>query len=215
MGQKIGVVIALGVFAVVGILLFMNVQTGGSSSPSPSAGSLPMSPDTDVTQADSAKSGGAPFREYPIGETEQNGMQIAAVWLPPVQMEGMDLPQDADVIHLEADIHGLEGNVHGFGRGAWIPYLTVRYEIIPVDTDKEPIRDVFMPMVANDGPHYGATIHMPGPGKYRLIYKLEPPSSNGFGRHSDPITGVAPWWEPFQVGFEFKYSGPPKPSGSQ
>ena len=215
MDQKIGVVIAVAVFAVVGLLLFLNLQTGGSAGPSPSPLSSPVSPGAGVPEADSATSSGAPFREYPIGETEHSGMQIAAVWLPPVQMEGMDLPQDADVIHLEADIHALAGNVHGFGRGAWIPYLTVRYEIIPVESDKEPIRDVFMPMVAKDGPHYGATIHMPGPGKYRLIYKLEPPSSNGFGRHSDPITGVAPWWEPFQVEFEFNFNGTRKPSDSQ
>ena len=192
MDQKIGVAIALGVFAVVGLLLFFNLQA--RESPSALAVAVPASRE------------GATF-EYPIGETEHSGMHIAAVWLPPVQMEGMDLPQDADVIHLEADIHASEGNVNGFGRGAWMPYLTVRYEIIPLDTGKEPVRGEFMPMVAKDGPHYGATLQMPGPGKYRLIYELEPPSSNGFGRHSDPITGVAPWWEPFRVEFEFDYPG--------
>ena len=193
MDQKIGIVIALAVFAVVGLLLFFNLQARESPT-APGVAGL-VSPE------------GAPFREYPIGETEHSGMQIAAVWLPPVQMEGMDLPEEGDVIHLEADIHALEGNIHGFGRGSWIPYLTVRYEIIPVHADKEPISGEFMPMVAKDGPHYGATVRMPGPGKYRLIYKLWPPSFNGFGRHSDPITGVAPWWEPFQVEFEFDYAG--------
>ena len=193
MDQKIGVVITLAVFAVVGVLLFFNLQA--RESPGVPQVAAPVS------------SGGALFREYPIGETEHSGMHIAAVWLPPVQMEGMDLPQDANVIHLEADIHALGGNVHGFGRGAWIPYLTVRYEIIRVGSDQVPIRGEFMPMVAKDGPHYGATVTMPGPGKYRLIYELEPPSSKGFGRHSDPITGVAPWWEPFQVEFEFDYTG--------
>ena len=193
MDQKLGVVIALAVFAVVGLLLFFNLQARESPTASKLSGSVTP--------------GGAPFREYPIGETEHSGMHIAAVWLPPVQMEGMELPQDSDVIHLEADIHALEGNVHGFGRGAWIPYLTVRYAIIPLDSTRESIRGEFMPMVAKDGPHYGATVQMPGPGRYRLVYELEPPSSKGFGRHSDPITGVAPWWEPFRVEFEFDYAG--------
>src|SRR5947209_9915282 len=48
----------------------------------------------------------AGFREYPIGdEVERNGMRIAAVWLPPVQMDGMAGPASSDMIHIEADIH--------------------------------------------------------------------------------------------------------------
>jgi uncharacterized protein involved in high-affinity Fe2+ transport len=122
------------------------------------------------------------------------------------------------VIHLEADIHALEGNKNGFGRGAWIPYLTVNYEIQATSSSAEAIRGEFLPMVAKDGPHYGATIEMPGPGKYKLTYTIDNPSKKGFGRHNDPITGVEPWWDSFAVSFDFDYqpgakseSGTPPP----
>src|SRR3990172_3000024 len=200
MEQKIGGLIAAAVFAVVGLFLFFNWT-------SPDGNLKRVSPGKVSGAGDSAGGGAstADFTEYPIGAEERHGMEIVAVWLPPVQMEGMDLPQDQNVIHLEADIHALEGNVNGFGKGAWIPYLKVEYEIHPLDSGKETIVGEFMPMVAKDGPHYGATITMPGLGKYRLVYKLEPPSVNGFGRHSDPITGVGPWWPPFSVEFPFDY----------
>jgi hypothetical protein len=215
MERKIGGIIAVCVFAVVGVFLFLNLRRPEPPSVAPSLAAPPPAAGTS-----GGLSGSAPFREYPIGEVERpkEGLQIVAVWLPPVQMEGMDLPQDADVIHLEADIHALEGNVNGFGRGAWVPYLSLRYEIIPADANKESISGPFMPMVAKDGPHYGATIRMPGRGKYRLKYLVKPPGmETEFGRHSDPVTGVAPWWEPFGVEFEFDYPGgeaPSKPADS-
>ena len=36
-----------------------------------------------------------------------------------------------------------------------------------------------MPMVANDGPHYGDNIKLMGPGKYHLKYTVYPPNSPG------------------------------------
>jgi periplasmic iron binding protein len=66
-------------------------------------------------------------------------------------------------------------------------------------------------MVARDGLHYGASIAMPTPGSYRLTYRLAPPSAGGLGRHSDPVTGVAPWWQPFEVAYDWDYPGPPRP----
>ncbi len=44
---------------------------------------------------------------------------------------------------------------------------------------------------------------MPSPGKYRLLYDIQPPSAGGLGRHSDAATGVAPWWQPFQASFDW------------
>lgn len=191
MQQKIGAFIALAVFAVVGLVIYFNLQ------PREPPGVPPSLAVQDIMAG----------IETFIGETERNGLLIAAVWLPPIQMEGLDLPQHADVIHLEADIHALQGNQNGFGLGAWIPYLTVTYEIKPLDSAQETIKGEFLPMVAKDGPHYGATIEMPGPGKYTLTYHIDNPSKKGFGRHSDPITGVAPWWDAFEVTFDFDYPG--------
>ena len=152
---------------------------------------------------------GATFREFPIGEeTKQNGLRIAAVWLPPVTMEGMEGGAAADTIHLEADIHAIKGNKNGFGVGEWMPYLTVKYTLTHKESGKK-IEGKMMPMVAKDGPHYGVGIAMPAKGAYALTYEIRPPSENGFGRHSDPITGVDPWWEPFTVSWEFDYQGVP------
>lgn len=205
MEHRIGGLIALLVLAAVGLVLYSNLQPREPR---------PVTPQLLPGKSDSIK-GGAGFNvlggiETPIGqEIERNGMLIAAAWLPPIRMEGEDLPQHENIIHLEADIHALEGNRNGFGLGAWIPYLTIAYEIRPVDDSGETLTGEFQPMVAKDGPHYGATIEMPGPGKYLLVYRIENPSKKNFGRHSDPITGVDPWWDPFEVRFDFDYSGSP------
>ena len=83
----------------------------------------------------------AGFREYPIGdEVEKNEMLIKAVWLPPVQMEGMEDPASSNLIHLEADIHATEGNPNGFAKDEFVPYLVVHYTIAPARTGKRPGR---------------------------------------------------------------------------
>jgi uncharacterized protein involved in high-affinity Fe2+ transport len=151
----------------------------------------------------------AGFREYPIGdEVERNQMRIAAVWLPPVEMAGMNNPGSPGMIHLEADIHATADNKNGCAKDEFIPYLTVRYVITPQDGPAKaagPIRGDMMPMVARDGWHYGASIAMPGRGRYKLTYTIEPPTTAG--RHSDAATGVDPWWKPFEVSFDWDYEG--------
>ena len=157
--------------------------------------------------------------EYPIGQPQQRaGMEIAAVYLQPVLMEPegmMRKPEESDV-HMEADIHALANNPNGFGEGAWIPYLQVKYEITKVGADVK-ISGEFMPMVASDGPHYGDNVKLAGPGKYRVKYLIAPPSAhaNGahFGRHTDRLTGVRPWFKPFEVEYEFTYAGIGKKGG--
>ena len=61
--------------------------------------------------------------EHPIGEpVEANGMEIAAVYLEPIDMEpkGVDLAPSLADLHLEADIHAIKGNKNGFGEGEWM-----------------------------------------------------------------------------------------------
>ncbi len=130
------------------------------------------------------------FQEYPIGEAvTMNDMEIAAVYLKPVDMEprGMGLPAAKSDIHLEADIHAVKGNKNGFGEGEWMPYLTINYTLVNTDTGAKQ-EGTFMPMVAGDGPHYGANIKMMGVG-------------------NDEETGVGRWWKPFDVNYEFKFTG--------
>lgn len=122
--------------------------------------------------------------EKPIGEpVEQNGMEIAAVYLQAVMMEPASFsdvcfadrnaanpptPTDA---HIEADIKGLKGNNSGFAEGEWIPYLNVNYVVTkPGSTFKAAGK--LVPMVASDGPHYGANVKFEGPGKYHVAYTI-------------------------------------------
>ncbi|MES2771319.1 MAG: iron transporter [Pseudomonadota bacterium] len=156
--------------------------------------------------------------EYPIGTPQQrNGMEIAAVYLQAVNMEpeGMMRKAEESDIHIEADIHALANNANGFEEGAWIPYLVIKYEITKVGSN-EKITGDFMPMVANDGPHYGDNIKLLGAGKYHVKYMIEPPSANThahFGRHTDRLTGVRPWFKPFTVEYDFTYAGIGKKGG--
>ncbi len=149
----------------------------------------------------------AEFKEYPAGEpVEMNKMEIAAVYLNAIDMEprGIDLPASLADIHMEADIHATKGNPNGFGAGEWMPYLTITYVLTNKDTGKVKT-GTFMPMVAKDGPHYGSNLKMMGPGNYSIAYTIEPPSKQGFGRHTDKASGVGKWFEPFTVDFDFKY----------
>lgn len=151
--------------------------------------------------------GAEKLKEYPAGEEKEiNHMKIAAVYLKPIDMEprGTDLPASQADIHLEADIHALKGNPNGFGAGEWIPYLTVKYNLVNTDTGKSKT-GTFMPMVAKDGPHYGSNIKMMGAGNYKVTYTIENPSKQGFGRHTDVFSGVGKWFQPFTVEYKFKF----------
>lgn len=156
--------------------------------------------------------------EYPIGTPQSKaGMEIAAVYLQPVAMEPEGLMRKAEEsdIHLEADIHALASNPNGFEEGAWMPYLVIRYEVTK-QGDADKISGDFMPMVANDGPHYGDNVKLKGSGKYKVKFNISPPSANPgahFGRHTDRLTGVRPWFKPFDVEYEFTYVGIGKKGG--
>jgi uncharacterized protein involved in high-affinity Fe2+ transport len=184
----------------------------GQNAPEGSGGSSATSRAAESAARDGSGARPAPFREYPIGEAvEKNQIEIRAVWLPPIQMDGMAGSMSPSLIHIEADVHATEGNRNGFPKDEFVPYLTVRYTIAAVDGPPEspadaPITGTMMPMMARDGWHYGASIEMPRAGRYKVTYAIEPPSA---GRHSDPITGVDPWWKPFEVSFDWDYPGPP------
>ncbi len=142
--------------------------------------------------------------ETPIGDdVVKNHMVIAAVWLPAVAMAGMPDPSD-DIIHLEADIHATADNPNGLAKDEFIPYLKVHYEILPAGGGTPLQFGDFVPMVAADGLHYGANVLKPAPGRYRLVYKIDPPA---LGRHVG-AGGVAPWWKPFEAAFDWTMEPP-------
>lgn len=165
-----------------------------------------------ATLAAIALAGVAQGKEYPIGKPQTGGgMEVAAVYLQPIEMEpaGMMRPAAQSDIHLEADIHATKDNPNGFADGEWMPYLVVRYELSKSDGGQV-IKGDLMPMVANDGPHYGDNVRLMGPGKYKLSLTIAPPSANPhvpFGRHVDKETGVGPWFKPFTANFEFVFAG--------
>ena len=215
MSQRwIGPSVVAVILAGVAVVLALNLNWKGAggahkssvSEPEPASGS----------QGSGDRRPPAGFREYPIGEeVEKNQIRIAAVYLPPVEMEGMPGAGSRSLIHLEADIHATEGNRNGFAKDEFVSYLVVHYAIEPLDSaakaeSAEPMRGTMMPMVARDGLHYGASIEMPKAGHYKLTYAIEPPSAGGLGRHADRATGVDPWWKPFEVSFDWDYPGPPK-----
>ncbi|MGH8162048.1 MAG: iron transporter [Gammaproteobacteria bacterium] len=156
----------------------------------------------------------ASAKEHSMGKpVVKNGMIIGAVYLQPVRMApmlpGTKAPAD---VHLEADIHAGKDNAQGFQPGAWIPYLTVTYRISKKNSDWQSFGP-FMPMSADDGPHYGRNVKLDGPGKYTLTLFIEPPPYAGYFRHTDKETGVAPWWQPFSVGWPFAWAGNGKLGG--
>ena len=147
--------------------------------------------------------------EHPAGEAiTMNGLQIAAVYLQPIEMEprGMGLPAAQADVHLETDIHAVQGNKNGFGAGEWMPNLTISYTLENTDTGAKQ-DGTFMAMVASDGPHYGQNVKMMGVGNYKVTFHIEPPPKAGMYRHTDAETGVGPWWKPFDVSYNFKYVG--------
>ena len=156
--------------------------------------------------------------EYPIGQPQDlNGLEVAAVYLQPVEMEPagmMRAAKDSD-IHLEADIHATADNKNGLPEGAWAPYLNIQYVLQKKGSDTV-VKGDLMPMVANDGPHYGDNVKLEGPGKYQLTFVIGSPESaagNHFGRHVDKETGVAPWFKTFELKYEFVYAGTGKKGG--
>jgi uncharacterized protein involved in high-affinity Fe2+ transport len=156
--------------------------------------------------------------EYPIGKQHiEGGMEVGAVYLQPVTMEpeGMMRKASDSDIHLEADIHAVKDNPTGFAEGDWMPYLQVTYELSKVGSSQV-IKGDLMPMVANDGPHYGDNVKLFGPGKYHLKLTVNPPLQEGhmhFGRHIDKETGVGPWFKPVSIEYDFPFAGVGKKGG--
>lgn len=201
----------------VALIFLLNLEPGASRAGQPStAGAQPPAVATSTAAAPTAAEGDAgaqpsgTFREYFIGDPIERGgenLEIAAVWFPAVAMDGHPAPDLAHVVHLEADVTATEGNPHGFARGQFVPYLKIQYTITP-SAGGEPITGELLPMVARDGLHYGANVALPAAGSYKLSYQFEPPSAGGLGRHADAETGVAAWWPPFGVSWDWDYAPP-------
>jgi uncharacterized protein involved in high-affinity Fe2+ transport len=150
--------------------------------------------------------------ETPIGKPQiVSGLEISAAYSSPIKMDpdGFMMNVENSDLHLEADIHAAQRSPQGFAKGDWMPFLVIIFEIRKVGSDFV-IRGDLTPMVDHDGPHYGGNVKLDGSGKYDLKLTVLPPSENRharFGRHVDKETGVAPWFNTFDVNFNFNFSG--------
>jgi uncharacterized protein involved in high-affinity Fe2+ transport len=152
----------------------------------------------------------AGFEEFPIGDAQEVGpLKVAGVYFQPVDMEPLHMgglaAAQADM-HLEADISALPNNDLGYGAGDFVPYLTVRYRIQKLGSNKV-IEGSFMPMSASDGPHYGNNVKLDGAGTYKITCIIENPEKQGYMLHVDKETGVDGrfWTKPLEVSWDFKY----------
>lgn len=214
--------------ALLGILLtgsmaFSLSACGNSNDSASDAKSDTSTSDTTDSSSDSSAddSNGAGFEEIQVDERHSDqdvdALTVNAVYFQPIDMEpsGMGLKAADASFHLEADIHANEkGTELGYGKGDFVPDLTVNYTIIDKSTGKEveggtATSGTFMQMNASDGPHYGANVKLDEAGSYKLVLKIESPEKKGWMLHVDPETGVKGrfWTEPLEVTFpEWNYT---------
>ena len=130
----------------------------------------------------------------------KNHIQVAAVWLSAVTMDGMD-PGPAGgptLIHLEADIKATEDNPNGFAKDEFVPYLKVAYAIVPAAGGPAIEKGELSPMVAWDGLHYGANVLMPEAGRVppdlrdRAPLGRRPRPAQRPGHRRRPLVGAVP-----------------------
>ena len=202
--------------ALLGILLagsmaFSLSACGNSDNAASSGKSSTSTSETKGADDSSSSDSGAGFEEIQVDENhsdqEVGPLTVNAVYFQPIDMEpsGMGLKAADASFHLEADIHAnKKGTELGYGKGDFVPDLTVNYEIINNANNETVGSGTFMQMNASDGPHYGANVKLDKAGAYKLVLKIESPASKGWMLHVDPETGVKGhfWTEPIEVTFD-------------
>ncbi len=207
--------------ALLGILLagsmaFSLSACGNSDNAASSGKSNTSTSETKGADDSSSSDSGAGFEEIQVDENhsdqEVGPLTVNAVYFQPIDMEpsGMGLKAADASFHLEADIHAnKKGTELGYGKGDFVPDLTVNYEIINNANNETVGSGTFMQMNASDGPHYGANVKLDEAGSYKLVLKIESPEKKGWMLHVDPETGVKGrfWTEPLEVTFpEWNYT---------
>ena len=200
--------------ALLGLLLAgsmaFSLSACGTSSSSSSDTSSTDTSTTESSDSSDSSDDSAGFEEIQVDEDnsdqEVGPLTVNAVYFQPIVMEpsGMGLKAADASFHLEADIHANQkGTELGYGKGDFVPDLTVNYDIIDNSTNESVGSGAFMQMNASDGPHYGANIKLDQAGSYKLVLSIESPEKKGWMLHVDPETGVTGkfWTEPLEVTF--------------
>lgn len=195
--------------ALLGILLAGSMAMSMSACGSSDNKTASTKSDTSSKTTD-AKNDSKGFEEIQVDEKhsdqEVGPLTVNAVYFQPIDMEpsGMGLKAADASFHLEADIYANQkGTKLGYGKGDFVPDLTVNYDIIDKSTNESVGSGTFMQMNASDGPHYGANVKLDKAGAYKLVLKIESPEKKGWMLHVDPETGVTGrfWTEPLEVTF--------------
>ena len=209
--------------ALLGILLAGSMASPCPHAATPTYSASDAKSDTSTSNTtDSSSDSGADdssnagFEEIQVDEKHSDqdvdALTVNAVYFQPIDMEpsGMGLKAADASFHLEADIHAnKKGTELGYGKGDFVPDLTVNYEIINNANNETVGSGTFMQMNASDGPHYGANVKLDEAGSYKLVLKIESPEKKGWMLHVDPETGVKGrfWTEPLEVTFpEWNYT---------
>ena len=190
--------------ALLGILLagsmaFSLSACGNSDNAASSGKSSTSTSETKGADDSSSSDSGAGFEEIQVDENhsdqEVGPLTVNAVYFQPIDMEPSGM--------------GLKAAELGYGKGDFVPDLTVNYEIINNANNETVGSGTFMQMNASDGPHYGANVKLDEAGSYKLVLKIESPEKKGWMLHVDPETGVKGrfWTEPLEVTFpEWNYT---------
>ena len=126
-------------------------NSNDSAASDKSSASASASKADDSSKDDSSDSAG--FEEIQVDEKhsdqECGPLTVNAVYFQPIDMEpsGMGLKAADASFHLEADIHANQkGTELGYGKGDFVPDLTVNYDIIDKTSNKSVGSGTFMPV---------------------------------------------------------------------
>ena len=199
---------ALAALILTGTMALAGCGTDANTSSTSTDASTDTSTD-DNSDSQSSSDSGAGFEEVPVGpdqDQEVGPLMVGAVYFQPVDMEpaGMGLTAAESSFHIEADIHANEeGTELGYGKGDFVPDLTVNYDIVDTSNNESVGSGTFMQMNASDGPHYGANVKLDKAGSYELKLSIDSPEKKGWMLHVDPETGVEGrfWTSPLEVTF--------------
>lgn len=140
-----------------------------------------------------------------VGESlVRDGLRVTFGYLP--GSVAHDPPGEVAVglaIHVQIEVEATPGNPYGLDADESVPYLRIGYTLTHVPS-RQRREGVLVPMVSRDGLHYGANLVLPAPGGHTLTVEIRPPE--GLVRHTDPRTGVQPWWSPFTLTWDFEYA---------
>ena len=118
------------------------------------------------------------------GPLLRDGLEIVPSTLTGVELDRPAvLSRAADSVFLVADVHAAKDEAHGFAEHAFIPYLSISYALTKDDAPTFKKAGLLYPVAAKDGPHYGASAEMAGPG--HLPFDLHHIAAQ-FARHDAP-----------------------------